>query len=289
MVCAVKRCLLVERVALSLLVSIAGSGCSLFGGGSLKTVGAGSVPIEATSGIDPDVTPFVLEVLDEKNNGEKLEITGRILPKAEWPASKVVVKLSALDKQGQERVSFHRMSDLLVKSQGSSEGPPMLHKGVARTFALALPLKGLSSYQLEAVWGSDAGPFAAPDPEPEQSSEATQPNEFIALRGLEVHRVPSESCAQPDECVLKYTITGEIFNSGSRVVRDVEIVAGFSSPSKLDLAGQTLEDEKRVRVPNLRLAPGKAQRFRISLEKLFPSTTESAPQPVVKIASFQSE
>ena len=265
-------------------VSVLGSGCSLFGGGSLRTVGAGSLPIEATSGIDPDVTPFVLEVLDEKNDGDKLQITGRILPKAEWSASKVVVKLSALDKQGQERVSFHRMSDLLLKTQDTNDDRLLLHKGVARTFTLELPLKGISSYQLEAVWGNDAGPLAAQEPDPVE-----QPKEFIALRNMESHRVPSESCAQPNECVLKWTITGEIFNSGRQMVKEVEIAAGFGTPAKLDLPGQILEDEKRVRVPNLRLAPGKAQRFKISLEKLFPVTSESAPQPVVKLASFQSE
>lgn len=73
------------------------------------------------------------------------------------------------------------------------------------------------------------------------------------------------------------------------MVRDVEILAGFEAARKLDLPGQILEDEKRVKIPNLSLAPGKGQRFKISLEKLFPATAEVAPRPVVKIASFQSE
>jgi hypothetical protein len=47
------------------------SGCSWLSP-TPKTRGAGGVPIEATAGIDPDVTPFVLEVVDEINDGKRL-------------------------------------------------------------------------------------------------------------------------------------------------------------------------------------------------------------------------
>jgi hypothetical protein len=93
----------------------------------------------------------------------------------------------------------------------------------------------------------------------------------------------------PDECIIRFTITGELFNSGSATIRDVVIEAGFGKGDNLDLPDQILENEKRVEVPNLRLAPGGAQRFRVSLDKLVTSTTVVAPQPVVRIASFRSE
>jgi hypothetical protein len=261
------------------------SGCSLFAP-KAKVTNAGGVPLEATTGVDPDVTPFILEVVDEKNDGKRLTVQGRILPKVSKPASEVVVRLSALDRQGEQRVSFHNMQDVLGGGPGPNGVPLMLEKGVAQPFTLSMPLAGITNYQLEVVWGSEAAPFAPTEP---TSQPKKEPKQFIALRNLEVHRVPTESCVSPDECIVRFTITGELFNSGSATIRDVVIEAGFGKGANLDLPDQILENEKRVEVPNLRLAPGGAQRFRVSLDKLVASTTVVAPQPVVRIASFRSE
>jgi hypothetical protein len=261
------------------------TGCALFGPRA-KTQGAGGVPVEATAGIDPDVTPFVLEVLEEVNDGKKLIIKGRLIPKATKPASEVVVRLSALDKAGEERVSFHNMKDVLGGSAAEKQGPLALEKGVAQPFTLSMPLKGISSYQLQVLWGKDAAPFSPADTTP---AEQNQPKQFIALRNLEVHRVPAESCSSPNECVVRFTITGEMVNSGAATIKDVVIVAGFAPSDALDLDRQILENEKRVEVPNLRLAPGASQRFKLSLDKAVPVSTVVAPQPVVRIASFRSE
>lgn len=275
--------------ALSLLVvcaSVSVSGCSSLFGSSPKTYGAGGVALEATAGADPDVTPFILEVVEEINDEDKVIIKGRILPKTDWNASEVVAKVSALDREGRQRVSYHRMSDVVASRQGQVSPPLLLEKDVAQTFSLSLPVKGLSNYQLEVLWGADAEPFADRKPATEQKVEPTQ---FIALRNMEVHRVPTESCSSPDECLVKFTITGEIFNSGGSIVNNVVIVAGFGTGAKLDLPTQILENERRVEVPDLKLAPGGNRRFRISLEKLVPTTAQEAPQPVVRIASFRSE
>ena len=261
------------------------SGCALFGPKG-RTQGAGSVPIEATAGIDPDVTPFVLEVVDEVNDGKKLVVKGRIIPKTTKPASEVVVRLSALDKAGEERVSFHNMKDVLGGGLAEKKGTLTLEKGVAQPFTLSMPLKGITSYQLEVLWGKEAAPFSPADSVP---PEKTEPKQFIALRNLEVHRVPTESCSSPNECVVRFTITGEMFNSGTATIKDVVILAGFAPTDTLDLNGQILENEKRVEVPNLRLSPGTSQRFKLSLDKPVPVSTTVAPQPVVRIASFRSE
>ena len=261
------------------------SGCAVFGP-KAKTQGAGSVPIEATAGIDPDVTPFVLEVVDEVNDGKKLVVKGRIIPKTTKPASEVVVRLSALDKAGEERVSFHNMKDVLGGGPAEKKGPLTLEKGVAQPFTLSMPLKGITSYQLEVLWGKEAAPFSPADSAP---AEKTEPKQFIALRNLEVHRVPTESCSSPNECVVRFTITGEMFNSGTATIKDVVILAGFAPTDTLDLNSQILENEKRVEVPNLRLSPGSSQRFKLSLDKPVPVSTTIAPQPVVRIASFRSE
>jgi len=261
------------------------SGCALFGP-TAKTTNVGGVPLEATAGVDPDVTPFILEVVDEVNDGKQLTVKGRILPKTSKPASEVVVRLSALDRRGEQKVSYNNMQDVLTGDSASHGAPRMLEKGVAQPFTLSMPMAGITNYQLEVVWGQEAAQFAPRRAAPESKKDSKQ---FIALRNLEVHRVPTESCVSPDECIVRFTITGELFNSGSATIRDVVIEAGFGKGANLDLPAQILENEKRVEVPNLRLAPGGAQRFKVSLDKLVASTTVVAPQPVVRIASFRSE
>lgn len=261
------------------------SGCALFAP-QAKTRGAGGMPLEATAGLDPDVTPFILEVMDEKNDGKQLTVKGRIIPKASRPASEVVVRLSALDRRGEQRITYHNMKDLLGGGAPPRGAPIMLEKGVAQSFTLSMPLKGITSYQLEVLWGQEAAPFGPSEPAPEPKKE---PKQFIALRNLEVHRVPTESCVTPDECIVRFTITGELFNSGGATIKDVVIEAGFVAGDSLDLQGQILENEKRVEVPNLRLAPGASQRFKVSLDKLVATSTVVAPQPLVRIASFRSE
>ena len=279
-----------SRKALSLIApaiviaSVLG-GCSLFSSQS-KTRGAAGLPIEATAGLDPDVTPFILEVMDEKNDGNQLTVKGRIIPKASRSASEVVVRLSALDRRGEQRITYHNMKDVLGGGVGPKGEPLMLEKGVAQSFTLSMPLKGITSYQLEVLWGQEAAPFGPSEPPSEQKK---QPKQFIALRNLEVHRVPSESCVSPDEGIVRFTITGELFNSGNATIKDVVIEAGFGTGDNLDLQGQILENEKRVEVPNLHLAPGASQRFRVSLDKLVPASTVVAPQPLVRVASFRSE
>lgn len=276
-------------VAPAALVACSCVGCALFGP-QPKTRNAGGMPLEATAGVDPDVTPFILEVMDEKNDGRQLTVKGRIIPKTTKPASEVVVRLSALDRRGEQRVTYHNMQDVLGRGKAPQGGALMLEKGVAQSFTLSMPLKGITSYQLEVVWGQEAAPFGPSEPTKEVEKEpAKEAKQFIALRNLEVHRVPTESCVSPDECVVRFTITGELFNSGGATIKEVVIEAGFGAGDNLDLAGQILENEKRVEVPNLRLAPGASQRFKVSLDKVVAASTVVAPQPRVRIASFRSE
>lgn len=273
-----------KSLSLFVVATLALQGCSGIFGPKNELKNIGGVALEATSGIDPDVTPFVLEVVDEQNDGQRLVVKGRVLPKSSWPADAVVVRLAALDRSGQRKVSYHKMSDILQDQPQGAPAALTLQKGVAQTFSLAIPVQGVTSYQLEVLWGKDAEPFAGSPTAPVKENK-----QFLALRNMEVHRLPGGSCSTPDECVVTFTITGEMFNSGSSIVKDVVIVAGFGTPPNLDLPTQILENEKRVEVPNLRLAPGGTKRFKISLEKLVPPTAQVAPQPVVRIASFRSE
>jgi hypothetical protein len=260
---------------LACVLMLGGTGC--FGMSSPKKPRA----IESAAGIDPSITPFKLEVVEELYDGADIVIKGRITPKDEWDPKEVVVRLAALDDRGQQRLSFHRVSDLAPQSA-------VLAAGVATPFSLTLPSEGLTNYQVEVLWGQEAQPFGQPSPESSPAAkEGAKP--FLALRNLEVHRVPGESCANPNECELKFTITGEFFNSGGATVRNVVILAGFTTPDKLDLQDQILENERRIEVRNMGLKPGASKPFRLALEKHVTALDQAAPQPAVRIVSVESD
>lgn len=244
--------------------------------------------IETTSGANPDVTPFSLELLEELNDGHILSVSGRVTAKVPWDPAKVLVRLSALDEQGQSRLAYYPIVKPVAKSSAGSgipeAAPKQLSPGTPTTFALSIPSEGITNYQLELLWGSDAEPFLA------RAARASAPEQsFLALRNLEVHRVPGEDCSDPDACKVKFTITGEFFNSGSAVLKKLVLKAGFIPADQLDLDDQILENERRIEVRNFRLGPDSTRPFRLVLEKLVTPADVIAPKPVVRIVSFETE
>ena len=252
------------------------TGCQLLGA---KVVAPSADAIESTTGSMPEVTPFLLEVVGEANDGEKLIVNGRFVPKIAWDPANVLVRLSALDIQGEQRQSYFAVA------AESGTGPfGQLQVGAPTEFTLSLPSKDISNYQIELLWGQDAAPF-----QKQARGGSNEGKEFLALRNLEVYRMPSDTCASPNECTVKFTVTGEFFNAGSAVVSKVVLKAGFARVDELDLRGQKLENERRIEVRNMHLGPASTRPFRLVLDKLIPLSDQIAPRPVVQILSFESE
>lgn len=237
-------------------------------------------PIAVARGGDPSVTPFKLEITDESNNGESVVVQGRVVGKRQWTPSQAIVRLTALDAKGERRVSFHKLSDFTPMKSSVAKGEPA-------TFSLSIPSSNISNYQLELLWGEDAEPYMGSVKA--SLREVQKPKEYLALRGLEVHRVPDGSCSSPQECLVSFAIKGEFFNSGSRIIKDVVLKAGFCPADKLDLPEFILENERRIEVRNVSLKPGATKPFRLTLEKVIPASDTVAYQPVVRIVSFDSE
>jgi hypothetical protein len=57
----------------------------------------------------------------------------------------------------------------------------------------------------------------------------------------------------------------------------------------MDLPNQPLENERRIEVKQMGLAPQTTKPVRLTLEKLLPVSDTVAYQPVVRIVSFESE
>ena len=109
----------------AVLIAVCASAC--FG-----TAAKSSRAVESASGADPSATPFKIEVVEELHDGADLVIKGRLTAKSEWPADEVVVRLAALDESGQQRLSFHRMSDLSPKSGVLGAGVPETFSQIGR-------------------------------------------------------------------------------------------------------------------------------------------------------------
>ncbi len=265
------------RLVVFLLAGSVLTGCALLGGSS-------SPPkvkvVDSAAGGDPSVTPFKLDVLNEANDGEKLQIKGRIVAKTTRASDDVVVRLTAIDSQGEQRSSFHKLSDITSNSAALRPGNPT-------QFSLSIPSQGVSNYQLEVLWGKDAAPYI--DSSRASMKTPSPPSEYLALRNLEVHRIPDGSCSSPEECLVTFSIKGEFFNASKAQIKDVVLVAGFSPAVKMDSPNHPLENERRIEVRNMALAPQGTKPFRLTLEKIIPASDTVAYQPVVRIVSFDSE
>lgn len=257
--------------------SAALTGCGWFNRSA--SPGAGRIVGSAVGG-DPSVTPFRLDVLQESNDGKNLTIQGQVVSKSQRPSKDVLVRLTAVDTSGEEKTAIHKISDLIPNGGDLTPSMPT-------QFSLSLPSQGISNYQLEVLWGKDAAPYLG-DARASLKQQKTA-SEFLALRNLEVHRVPDGSCSSPEECLVTFSIKGEFFNAGKATIRDVVVVAGFIPASKVGLPNHPLENEKRIAVQNLELAPQGTKPFRLTLEKLLPASDTVAYQPVVRIVSFGSD
>jgi hypothetical protein len=221
----------------------------------------------------------LLELLGEVNDGKRLTVSGQFTPRTQWPSSDVLVRLSALDDKNNARVSFFALGEHVFSSAFAQ-----LQPGTPTEFSISIPSNGISNYQLELLWGQDAAPF-------QKQARSNQGNgeEFLALRNLEVHRLPSDDCATPNECTVKFTLTGEFYNAGSATISKVVVKAGFVRADELDLGVKVLENERRIEVRNMGLTPGATKPFRLTLEKFIPMGEQVAPRPVVRIESFDPQ
>ncbi len=263
------------------LVLVALVGCSP----TVVAVPIGDEPLDSASGARPEVTPFVLDIVDESNDGQRLVIKGRVSSKERWSAEEVVLRLTALDDNGSQRTLRNTLSELLPDLK-------VLEPDRPADFTVALASPGLSNYQLEVLWGAEARGSLSTTTAPASSQPiATAPptGQGLVLRGLEVHRLPDPSCASPDECRVKFTITGEFFNAGRATISGVSLLAGFSDADKLDLQDQILENERRVEIQNMKLASGGTKPFRMALETSVTPALQMAPRPVIRIVSVRTE
>jgi hypothetical protein len=279
----------IYSIALSIAILSSSSGCAFIDRLRAPGFGAGARSIASAKGRDPAVTPVRLDILEESNDGTQLTVKGAITPKEELNSNELVVRLAGITATGEERVAFKSASDI---SGSAAKDRKLSPKDGPTKFTLSLPSVGLSNYQVEVLWGRDAEaylPKNGPDMRASLKNGTSDSKDFLALRELEVHRIPDGSCSSPEECLVTFSIKGEIFNSGRGLVREVTLEAGFAPATKVGIPHVTLEGSKKIEIQGLELAPGAVKPFRLTLEKLLPASDTVAYQPVVRIERFETD
>lgn len=99
--------------------------------------------------------PFALEVLDEKNDGESLEVYGNVVSNTHWNPDNVWLRLSSLKKGTLVGVTNSPLSKLRPLGAQSGEGE-LTEPEEKLSFAMSVPAKEMTDYQLQLLWGDEA-------------------------------------------------------------------------------------------------------------------------------------
>jgi hypothetical protein len=254
---------------------------------SISTSSPGdSVP--STDAADDERTPFRLEVVDESNDGRRFRVQGKVVVKADWDAENAIVRLVALTDSGRTERAHFPLANRRVTSAGGipveaseSAASRQLKAGERVDFTLEVPAAGLISYQLDLLWGKEAEPVL------KQARGPAGPG-LLTLRSLEAQKVRDLTCDYIP-CPSKHQVTGELFNAGSGVI--TRVVLGLSLTPvapELDLGGQIPQNERRIEIRNLRLAPEEAKPIKLVVDREI-REDEAEMRPNVRVISFDVE
>jgi len=259
-------------------VSLVGIGLLVVGGltGCASTVsGRPAAPIEVAQ--TAANVPFGLKVIDEVNDGQRLHILASIESRAEWDPRRVMVRLTGL--RGETVLG---VSDYHVGSAVGSALPEMLPAGDSFDISMSIPVQGVTDYQLELLWGEDAGPA--------HTVVAASPLrlENVAVARGSASRRGGASCSGAS-CPIVFEVTGTLTNRGTGTISRAALGVGFLPHG--GGAGSIIgvpADEEVVDLGALTLVPGTSRPIKLTVEQ--PTLANGdALKPVIRVVSFEAQ
>lgn len=213
--------------------------------------------------------PFGLKVVDEVNDGERLHILASIESRTAWDPRRVMVRLVGLSGETVIGTSDYPLAGVVAPGDA-------LPAGRSFDISLSIPVKGVTDYQLELLWGEESGPVrveAAPTP--------------LRLEDMTVARATT-GCATPN-CPVVYEVTGSLTNRGTATISRAALGVGFLPHG--GGAGAVVgipADEESIDLGALSLAPGTSRPVRLTVEQ--PRLASGGElTPVVRIVSFEAQ
>jgi len=216
--------------------------------------------------------PFGLKVVDEVNDGQRLHILASIESRTDWDPRRVVVRLTGMSG---ERVLG--VSDYPLVNRMNGGAPTVLRPGEPFDVSLSIPVKEVTDYQLELLWGEESGV--------ELKSAAPSP---LQLKNIVVSR-SGEPC-RTGSCPVLFEVSGDLTNFGAGTIERAALGVGFLPFAQAGASGQVSgipADEEQIDLAALKLAPGKSRPIKLTVEQ--PALAGGGElTPVVRVLSFEA-
>ncbi len=221
--------------------------------------------------------PFSLEINDEVNDGDRLHILGTISAVTDWSLNDAIVKLSSISEGRVVGISYLPLTKISNKLQSMIKG------GEQNSFTISVPSENITDYQLELLWGQEAKQYL--------TSIRNQPAGILEIRDIKIQTI-RQACSNPD-CMVKFKVNATLFNQTSKPVKQVILGIGYiriNSAPELDLQRQIPQNEERIDIGQILLAPGDSRSIVISFDQEVPEkslvNTEGEIKPTIRIISF---
>ena len=214
--------------------------------------------------------PFVLDILDEFNDGARLHILARVRPRVVWNANETVIRLKGM-YNGQVIGTSHFPLSKINKETA------VLSPEDVTTVSLSIPSDNLSDYQLELLWGGEAVPLLR-----------RNLSELLRIENVSVQR---EKCDEYP-CAVPLTISADLVNVGTELIDNAELSVGFMWVDDLTQQSESIDApisaEEIVSVPKLNLLPGTRRTLRLRLATPVPHSESGGYQPVLRVVDQPS-
>ena len=257
-------------------------GCTSFS----RSVSIDSEPKKNEQNRSSQDLPFVLEVVDEVNDGERLHVLGAVTAQTDWMVNDVVVRLTGMRSGEQIGISYLPLRSNLSSSQAGDTNTQIIKAQEKYSFSVSVPSQNITDYQLELLWGDEAKRHL-------KNIEVQKPGS-LELRQIEV--LTKKADCPKQNCGVVYKMTAQLFNSGATVIDKVVLGVGFlvvTPGQKLDFKKQIPQNEERIELSQLALMPGASRPLSLDFDE--PVTEEKFQsgqgelRPNIRIVSFSSK
>lgn len=247
----------------------------------LEPVGPLPALTESSSNEKASVSPFALEIVEDRNDGTYLHVHGRVKSEAAWPSDDVVVGVNGVSAGEPKHLAFYRLRSLIQRSD--AEDRALLAPREPVDFFLSVPSHGLSDYQIELLWGKEAKAALGRNTPAARTANAAG----LVIQELRTERVV-RSCPQ-EPCAANYKLSGMLFNSSNQSIVSAKLGVGFlwvPEGASLDFTAQIPEDEETVEISGLNLQSQQSRPFNLELDRAVPGVSGGKFVPSVRVLSY---
>ena len=215
--------------------------------------------------------PLSLQIVDEQRSIDRLQLQLQVVPRAAFDPKIGEIRLSAT-KEGEI------VGETLYRLASIEPNTGYLEAGKIYPVQISVEAKDATDYQVELVWGSEAGP---------QAEQAQIPTlKVLIARSAEIKLEQVTSQREGDELKL----SAQMLNVGHDFIAKVTLGIGIvriEQVRELDSELPIPENEEQLELERLRFAPGSSRDLRLNLVNPVPSGQEAQYAVVVRVVAVE--